>query len=169
MDVVVDILWSQLYRTERALVTLLENNGFSVLKSTSWSDGKELNLILLELEQSTLPKSKRHFGPPISKRVESESFLSKHLRNKRTASGPWIDGDRWVIQRDRDETSAIELLQRALKSGGRNVGVASEPARNLRKHVEILSGASLGKLIAKNPEFSRTMNSFLSGRPSWLA
>jgi tRNA nucleotidyltransferase (CCA-adding enzyme) len=38
MDAVVDILWSQLYRTERALVNLLENNDFKVVRSVAWSD-----------------------------------------------------------------------------------------------------------------------------------
>ena len=168
MDVVVDILWSQLYRTERAIVNLLENNGFSVIRSTSWSDERSLNLILLELEDANIPGSRRHLGPPVSRVAESASFLAKHLADERTISGPWLEADRWAVQKRRDFTSAPELLKTALRSGGRNVGVASEPARIFRKRVEVLSGRSIERIIIRSLEFAKAMNAFLSGRPAWL-
>ena len=168
MDVVVDVLWSQLYRTERALVNLLANNDFSVLRSTSWSNEDSLNVILLELEQGTLPGARRHLGPPVSRLAESTSFLNKHVAAKDTISGPWIESNRWVVLKKRGYTSSIALLKAALKSGGRNVGVASEPARILQHHLEILSGTSIGKLFAGNPEFAYALRVFLSGRPAWL-
>ena len=168
MDVVVDVLWSQLYKTERALANLLENNDFSVIRSASWSDEHSLNVILLELEQGILAGSRRHVGPPVSRPVESASFLEKHAGDKDTISGPWIEGDRWVVLKKRQRTSAMALLKAALKSGGRDVGVASEPARTIQKQVEIVSGLSIARLVAKNPEFARTLRLFLSGRPAWL-
>jgi len=168
MDVVVDVLWSQLYRTERALVNLLENNDFSVLRSASWSDEHTLNVILLELQQGVLAGSRNHVGPPVSKLAESASFLEKHAGSKDTLSGPCIEGDRWIVLKKRECTSAIELLKAALTSGGRDVGVASEPARRFQQKVEILSGMLIVRLIARNPEFARALRAFLSGRPAWL-
>ena len=168
MDVVVDVLWSQLYRTERALVNLLESNDFSVLRSSSWSDERSLNVILLELEQGVLTGSKRHEGPPVSRLAESASFLEKHLASEDTLSGPWVDGDRWVILKKRGCTSAAILLRAVLKSGGRTAGVASEPARKFQEKVEILSGISIVRLVRRSPEFARALKVFLSGRPSWL-
>jgi tRNA nucleotidyltransferase (CCA-adding enzyme) len=168
MDVVVDVLWSQLYRTERALVNLLENNGFSVIRSASWSDERSLNVILLELEDAIIPGSRRHLGPPVSKVAESASFLAKHLPSDGTISGPWLEADRWAVQKKRDFASAADLLKTALRSGGRTVGVASEPARLFQKRVEVLSGRSIEKLIVRNPEFAKAMKVFLSGRPAWL-
>jgi tRNA nucleotidyltransferase (CCA-adding enzyme) len=168
MDVVVDILWSQLYRTERALVNLLKDNGFSVIRSASWSDERSLNVILLELEDATIPGSRRHLGPPVFRVAESASFLTKHLASEATVSGPWVEADRWVVQKKRDFMSAAELLKTALRSGGRSVGVASEPARTFRRRVEILSGRSIEKLIVRSPEFAKAMKVFLSGRPTWL-
>jgi tRNA nucleotidyltransferase (CCA-adding enzyme) len=168
MDVVVDILWSQLYRTERALANLLERNGFFLIRSASWSDERSLSVILLELAEGRLPSSRRHVGPPVARVAESASFLAKHLGRDGTISGPWIEADRWVVQKTRDFTSAVELLKAALRSGGRTVGVASEPARTFQKRVEILSGTSIERLIGGNPEFAKTMNVFLLGRPAWL-
>ena len=168
MNVVVDVLWSQLYRTERALVNLLENNDFSVLHSASWSDEHSLNVILLELEQGDLSSSRKHMGPPVSRAAVSASFLRKHMAAKGTISGPWIEGDRWVVLKKRDCTSANALLKSTLKSGGRNVGVASEPARTFQRRVKIIRGPSIGQLTDGNPEFGKALRVFLSGRPSWL-
>ena len=168
MNVVVDVLWSQLYRTERAIVKLLERNGFTVLRSTSWSNENSLNVILLELAQSTLPDTKRHVGPPVAKLAESASFLSKHVAANDTISGPWIEGNRWVAMKRRQYTSCVGLLKAALMTGGRNEGVASEPARSFEREVTILAGQSVGKLVKANPGFAGALRVFLSGRPIWL-
>ena len=168
MNVVVDVLWSQLYKTERALVNLLEANDFHVIRSASWSNEESLSVVLLEVQQSDLSESKKHTGPPIERIAESVSFVNKHAKSKSTIAGPWIDGNRWVVERKRDFTSATHLLRTSLRSGGRNVGVPSEPARCFQKRVEVLSGQSIAQLIARNPEFSKAMKVFLSGRPPWL-
>jgi len=168
MDVVVDVLWSQLYKTERALVNLLEANDFQVLRSAAWSDEESLNVILLELAEADLPESKKHAGPPIARAAESASFLSKHMRSKSTIAGPWVEGDRWVVERKREFTSSTQLLEKELRDGGKKIGVPSEPARSFQKRVEIISGQSIARLIASNPEFSKAMKLFLSGRPPWL-
>jgi tRNA nucleotidyltransferase (CCA-adding enzyme) len=169
IDAVVDILWSQLYRTQRALVNHLENNDFDVIRSAAWSDERSLNVILLELERGELPCSKRHEGPPVSGLTESASFLTKHARGRSTIAGPWIEGGRWVVQKRREVVSARDLLASALRSGGGDVGVASMPARSFRKKVLILENAAIGKLVSTNEEFAKAMRTYLSGRPAWLA
>jgi len=168
MDVVVDILWSQLYKTERALVNFLQSNDFNIIRSLAWSDESSFNVILLELEQDELPFAKRHVGPPVSKATESASFLTKHLVSKNTVSGPWFEGERWVVEKRRAFPSAIELLKTALRSGGSDIGVASVPARCFRRRVQILRNESVGPLLSTNQEFAKAMNTFLSGRPTWL-
>ncbi len=50
-----------------------------------------LSVILFELELSQLPNSKEHRGPPVYRTTESSSFLSKHLGEMDTVSGPWIE------------------------------------------------------------------------------
>jgi len=168
MNVVVDVLWSQLYKTERALVTLLENNEFPVLRSVAWSDEHSLNVIILELEQGIHSDPSRRLGPPVSRAAESASFLEKHMGSEDTVAGPWIEKDRWVVMKRRNCPSAISLLKGELKSGGRSVGVASESARAFQKKVEILSGRSIARLVARDLDFAKVLNQFLSGRPPWL-
>ncbi len=169
IDTVVDILWSQLYRTQRALVNLLENNDFTVIRSSAWSDEKSLNVILIELESEQLPESKRHNGPPVSRLKESSSFLSKHVGKADTISGPWIEDGRWVVQKRRTVVSARALLMSALRSGGVNIGVAKLLAQSFKKNLRILEKDQIGVLVASNLEFAKMIRVYLSGRPAWLA
>ena len=169
VNAVVDILWSQLYRTQRALVNLLENNDFNVIRSAAWSDGKSLSVILFELESGQLPGSKRHDGPPVSRLKESASFLSKHLSDASTLSGPWIENGRWAVQKRRTPTSACALLKSALSSGGVNVGVAKLIAQSFKKNLRILENYHIGALVASNDEFAKMMRVYITGRPAWLA
>lgn len=168
MDVVVDVLWSQLYKTERALVNLLQGSGFSIIRSQTWSDERSISIILVELEQAIQPNSRIQLGPPISRVPESASFLAKHMRDRRTVAGPWIAGDRWSVQKERPFPSAVDLLRESLRSGGREIGVASEPERIFRKRVEVRSGKGIEGLIRRNREFAKAVKVFLAGRPSWL-
>ena len=168
IDAVVDILWSQLYRTERALVTLLRNNDFNVLRSLAWSDGKTVNVILFDLELADLSLARKHVGPPVSKVRESDSFLAKHIKSNRTVSGPWIEGERWTVERRRGVVSAIDLLASSLKSGGRQIGIASLLSESFRKRALILTNESVGQLLRKNEEFACVMRTYLKGSPVWL-
>ncbi len=169
IDAVVDILWSQLYKTERALVNLLENNDFKVIRSAAWTDERSLSIILFELEQGELPKSKRHDGPPVSRLKESASFLEKHVKDASTVSGPWVEGAVWVVEKRRAVVSARALLMSTLSSGGADVGVAGLLADSFKKSLRILEGDSIRTLISSNAEFAKAMGAYLSGRPAWFA
>jgi len=65
-----DVLWGQLYRTQRSLSQLLQLHDFNVLKDTVWSNEKNLSVFTFELEQKVLPNNKKHTGPPLEKREE---------------------------------------------------------------------------------------------------
>lgn len=169
IEAVVDILWSQLYRTERAIARFMDNRDFHVIRSASWSDERTLNVLLFELETKELPGARRHNGPPVSRVAESSAFLAKHLGKRETLSGPWIEGDRWVVEKRREEVSALRFLRSALRDGGVSVGVASLLASAFRKRVRVLENEELAALIRSSTEFARFMRVFLSGRPAWLA
>ncbi len=169
IDAVVDILWSQLYRTERALINLLNSNDFKVVRSAVWSDEKSLNVILFELERGELTHTRRHEGPPVLRQNESASFLTKHVNERGTIAGPWIEGGRWVVLKRRAIVSACDLLTTTLRSGGRDVGVASLPARSFRRKIQILENEHIEKLVSRNEEFAKVLRIYLSGRPTWLA
>jgi len=168
VDAVVDILWSQLYKTEKSLRNLLEENDFEVSKSVSWSDEEKCNVILFELTGATLSKIKRHLGPPVSRREESEKFLQKHLNREDTVSGPWIEDDRWIVEKLRRNRSAKLLLEASLSSGGRAIGVASRVAESIKHGFKILLNEEVINLYRSNRQFSSFLCSFLNGRPSWI-
>lgn len=169
IDVVVDILWSQLYKTQRALVNLLELNDFPVMQSATWSDEHALSVLLFELESSSVPSPKKHFGPPLSRREESASFLSKHARKDGTVAGPWIERDRWAIMKRRALTSSKELLRATIQSGGTGVGVAPLIIRAFKKDAKVYEGDELLRLMSANRDFASFMRTFLAGRPAWFA
>jgi tRNA nucleotidyltransferase (CCA-adding enzyme) len=168
IDAVVDILWSQLYRTQRALVNLMESNDFEVIKSAAWSDERALNIIMFELESSSIPRARKHYGPPISRLSESSSFLSKHVGNTTTIAGPWIEDDRWTVLKRRPFKSARALVASTLRSGGTNVGVAQLMVQSFKKDAEVYEGLELGNLVSVNRDFAKFMRSYLAGRPAWF-
>jgi len=169
VDAVVDIVWSQLYRSERALRNMLKQEGFNVLRSASWSNEKDLNLILFELEEVTLPPVRKHVGPPVARSQPSGLFLDKHLKALRSISGPWIDEDRWTVDQIRENMSAINLLRSRIRDGGRRVGVASRIAPVLRRSHSVLSKRSFLSFYRTNRDASGFITTFLKGRPPWLA
>jgi tRNA nucleotidyltransferase (CCA-adding enzyme) len=167
VDAVVDILWSQLYRTQRALSNFLINNDFNVIRSAAWSNEHDINIILFELEASNLPGSKRHEGPPVNRIPESAAFLQKHIKNKSTISGPWIEKHRWIVQKRRPNVNAETLLKSVLKhSSASKIGIAPLFSKSL-KTLSIRNQKTITPLIASDEEFSKFMRSHLSGRPIW--
>ena len=168
VDTVVDVLWSQLYRTERALRNLLKQEDFNVTRSASWSNEQDLNVILLELESPTLPPMRKHLGPHVVRSQASQLFLRKHLGEGRTVSGPWVDDDRWAVGQLRETTDAAQFIRSKIRDGGRHVGVASKIAPVLKRRHRVLTGSELADFYRRNQDAAEFVTSFLKGRPAWL-
>ncbi|MEM3627955.1 MAG: CCA tRNA nucleotidyltransferase [Candidatus Bathyarchaeia archaeon] len=168
VDAVPDVLWGQLYKTQRSLGKLLQLNDFKVLRQTAWSDEKTLNTFIFELEQQTLPQTKKHLGPPMEKTRECENFLKKYVENVETISGPYIEDGRWVVEIRRRCTDAVSLLKEKLKDGGRSAGVAEEISKKMREELKILVNDEIADIYTRNKEFAKFLTDFLSGKPHWL-
>jgi len=168
VDAVVDVLWSQLHRTERSLRNLLKQEGYNVTRSASWSNEKDLNVILFELENVSLSPVRKHVGPPVARAQASELFLQKHMNRNQTVSGPWVDDDRWAVGQLRDNTNAVALVRSRIRDGGRQIGVASKIVPVLRGHCGVLAGRALISFYRKDRDAARFITSFLKGRPAWL-
>ncbi|MEM2947757.1 MAG: CCA tRNA nucleotidyltransferase, partial [Candidatus Bathyarchaeia archaeon] len=54
VEAVPDVLWGQLYKSQRSLTKLLELNDFGLLRCTAWSSEKDLNAFVCELESRYL-------------------------------------------------------------------------------------------------------------------
>jgi len=168
VDAVPDVLWGQLYKSQRSLVKLLETNDFKVLRHTAWSDEENLNTFIFELESRHLPSVKKHLGPPLEKTADCEKFLAKHIASPETVSGPYIEDGRWVVEIKRKYTDASVLLTKKLKDGGRNAGVAREIAKTLNKGFKIFVNEEIAEVYAENREFAKFLTDFLEGKPKWL-
>jgi tRNA nucleotidyltransferase (CCA-adding enzyme) len=168
IEAVPDVLWGQLYKTQRALRKLVELNDFKVLRDAVWSDEKTLTVFTFELEQCVLPGVKKHLGPPLKREKESENFLSKYASNDGVVSGPYIEGGRWVVELQRRFKDIVELLKEKLEDGGRNIGVAELMAQAFQKKLEVLVNSEVVQVYRGNKEFAEFLTGFLSGKPFWL-
>lgn len=168
IDAVPDILWGQLYKSQRSLEKLLRINEFNILRILPWSDEKTVNMFIIELEQSSLPPTKKHVGPPLEKQTECEKFLKKYASNANTVSGPFIEDGRWMVEVRRKHTNAIDFLTEKLMDGGRMAGMAEQISRKLREGFKIFVNEEIVDLYKENREFAKFLTEFLSGKPKWL-
>jgi len=168
IEAVPDVLWGQLYRTQRSLRKLAELNDFKVLRDAVWSDEKTLSIFVFELEQRVLPSVKKHLGPPLEREKECEKFLSKYASNDGVVSGPYIEDGRWVVELRRKVMDAVEFLKEKLKDGGRNVGAAELISQAFREKLRILVNSEVVEVYQRNGEFAEFLTGFLSGKPFWL-
>jgi tRNA nucleotidyltransferase (CCA-adding enzyme) len=162
------VVWSQLFKTEKSLKKFLQKNDFSIIKSASWSDENSNNGIIFELEMNPIPLLKKHLGPQVFRKEESRRFLEKHVNAIDTASGPWIENDRWVVEKVRKNFDSIALLKEKLKNGGREIGVAEKVAECFRRGFEILSNEEIINLYESDKEFAKFLVKFLMGRNFWI-
>ncbi|MGQ9538999.1 MAG: CCA tRNA nucleotidyltransferase [Candidatus Bathycorpusculaceae bacterium] len=168
VETVPDVLWGQLYKSQRSLTKLLQLNDFNLLRCTSWSNEESLNVFIFELESRFLPSVKKHLGPPLEKADECKNFIAKHTGSLETVSGPYIEDGRWIVEIRRKHTDAVALLGERLKDGGRNAGVAKEIAQVLSRGFKILVNEEIAEIYDKDGEFAKFLTEFLSGKPKWL-
>ncbi|MGB9964013.1 CCA tRNA nucleotidyltransferase [Halobacterium hubeiense] len=109
-DLVDDQLYPQLYRSRDGLVRGLEIEGFDVLRAATWADDRAV--LFAELAVSELPAVERHEGPPVHVGGHAQGFYEKYADGD--ATGPFLDGDRYVVEREREITTAREFAEREL-------------------------------------------------------
>lgn len=163
-----DILWGQLYKSQKALHKLIKRHDFKVLNEAVWSNEKNLNVFVFELQNRLLPNMKHHQGPPVQNRLDCEKFLQKHLGAVSTVSGPKIEDGRWVAEVKRDFTDVVELLNQKLCDGGRRDGVAELVSKAVAKSLQIFVNEQIISLYSEFPDFAKFLTDYLDGKPKWL-
>lgn len=161
-----DILWGQLYKTEKAITNLLSKKDFTVLRSAVWSDESSRHILFFELEATFLPGAVKRMGPPVEMAESCERFLGAHLGAEGTVSGPWIEGSRWWVEVKRTEPDARLLVNKMLEDGGRSIGVSSGLGEKIRRSHRVLLGDEVSEVLT--PDFAFFLDRFLKGRPAWL-
>jgi len=168
VNAVPDVLWGQLYKSQRSLRKMLQQHDFIVMRDRVWSDEENLNMFIFEVERHFLPPIKKHLGPPLRKRVECEKFLRKHLGATHTISGPRIETGRWVVEIKRKHTDMVDLLLEKLGDGGRRAGVAELISKAVANSVEVLVNEEALALYSSSREFAKFVTEYLEGKPRWL-
>lgn len=107
-DIPADALYPQIKKTVTSIRSVVERNGFKTRGSGYWTDEKEEVVILLEFETWKLPPVKKHYGPPIWAKNHSDNFVEKY------GEMAWLEGDRWVVEVDRQYPEVEELIRAAL-------------------------------------------------------
>ena len=163
-----DVLWGQIYKSQRSLRKMIQQHDFTVLRDDVWSDEENLSVLIFEVENRFLPNMKRHLGPPLRKKLECEKFLRKHVGASSTVSGPRVEEGRWLVEVKRKYVDVVSLLNEKLGDGGRRVGVAELVSRAVADSMEVLVNDEALKLYSANPEFAKFLTEYLEGKPRWL-
>jgi tRNA nucleotidyltransferase (CCA-adding enzyme) len=101
-----DVVYPQLRKSLGAITALLERSDFDVEKSTIHVD--EFTHLVIELASISLPKSRKHRGPPANSDNANE-FLTKW--NTAGISAPYVEDGRWYVMTNRQYTRADELVR----------------------------------------------------------
>lgn len=157
-----DVLWGELKRSEQGIRRSLENLGFTVYRSGSWTDERKDCLIIFELDKTELPRYYLHKGPPVYLK-NADEFLEKWSK---AAVGPWIEGDRLYVLRRRKETSVHRLLREKIMSGQVSI---SKGLINLIQRSRISTDIrGLLKLASRSHDLGKFLIKFLAARPLFL-
>lgn len=126
-DAIEDNLYSQLWKTQYALIKKLDEFDFNVLRAVHSMDGGHL-VIAFELDRDVLSKTYKHVGPPVFVRA-ADSFLKKWRNNGYGA--PFIEDGSWCVIVERMYLSAVEMLEEeaSLAGIGREIDPASMKIR----------------------------------------
>jgi tRNA nucleotidyltransferase (CCA-adding enzyme) len=165
---VADVLWGQLYKSRKALRKLIQKNNFTVIRDDVWSNEKNLNIFIFEVENRFLPNMKRHIGPPLSKRESCDEFLQKHVGSESTVSGPRIEEGRWVVNVQRKYTDVVKLLKEKLGNREASVGLAEFVTKAFTYSLQVSVNNECLELYSANSSFARFLTEYLEGKPGWL-
>jgi tRNA nucleotidyltransferase (CCA-adding enzyme) len=158
-----DIVWSQLNKFEKRIHAELMDGDFTVNRTASWTDELYEIIVLMELENLTLQKSKKLIGPLVSEKMHGEKFLAAH---KKRISGPRIEKGRWVLEVDRKYVKAENYLVDYIKKLKRQTN--SSITRGMNKKMQLLNEKDLIKLFRQNKAFARFFSDYLEGKEVFL-
>jgi tRNA nucleotidyltransferase (CCA-adding enzyme) len=132
-----------------------------------WSDETRSSAVFVELDSLTLPEVQLRKGPPVSKMDDSQGFLDRHLDARDTVRGPWIETDRWVVDKKRTILTVEQLLVSALKDPRLGLTIPDQLSNSFRKNVGILENRRILGLLGREG-FDQALSEFLVAKPAWL-
>ena len=152
-DIVDDQLWPQLDRSREGVADELVRRGFDIFRTAAFAN-EERVVLLFELAVAERPRVERHTGPPVQVRAHAERFYDAYEDSD--AYGPFIEDDRYVVERTREFVSAEEFLS---SDALLDVALGTQVESALREAYELLAGDELGALAT---EFGVELAQYLS-------
>jgi tRNA nucleotidyltransferase (CCA-adding enzyme) len=171
-DVVDDQLYPQLRRSLSGVRSELDRREFDVLRATTFADDRAV--LLCELAVAERPAIQRHGGPPVHVRDHAEGFFETYADagtgdaatgtgsdddDPPEVYGPFLDGDRFVVERDREFTSAAAFLR---SDALFDVALGTHVATALDSGYEVLVGDDV---TALTDEFGVELAEYFDPKP----
>jgi len=112
-----------------------------------------------ELETTTRPAVERHEGPPVAVRQHAERFYETYADDVDPETyGPFINGDRYVVERQREFTTVRGYLESAAAS---NVALGAQVELTFADR-DVLVGEAVATLTDR---FGSALQSFYEPHP----
>lgn len=165
--IVPDVLWGQLLSLGTAAVELLTRQEFHPIRFNVWSDEIRYSAILVEMDSAILPRVQLRHGPPVSREIESQSFLTRHRGARDTIRGPWILDGRWVVEKERSFRTVELLFSAAFRDPKIGLSIPDQLATSLRRTIRILINREILRLVGREG-FEEVLSDFLTATPGWL-
>ena len=159
-DIVDDQLWPQLEKSRTGIRDELDRRGFDVFRSAAFatdSDGEETAVLFFELAVAERPRVERHGGPPVHVREHARGFYETYA--DADEYGPFIDGDRYVVERAREFTTAAALLD---SDALFEMALGAHVESALETGYDVLIGADVAELAAP---FGRDLAAYFDPEP----
>ncbi len=152
LDLIDDVVYPQLRKSLAAMTALLERAEFEVEKTSIHID--DSTHLLLELVSISLPKERKHRGPPVNSENVNE-FLAKWKDGG--ISEPYIENGRWWVMTRREWRDAAALL------------AAKLPEIPLGKDIKKLGGFKVehGKALLESGEHLAALTHHFDERTPW--
>ena len=154
-DVVEDQLYPQLRSSTRNLSNELYDRGFEPMRTASFAH--EHGVLLFDLQVPSLPDIERHPGPPVHVEEHARAFLDRYADEQ--VYGPFIEGERYVVERPREVSTAAAFLQ---SDALLETGLGKDIRRTLADTYDVLVGEDILELL---PEFGTDLREFYDPKP----
>ncbi|WP_408959569.1 CCA tRNA nucleotidyltransferase [Natrinema sp. 74] len=151
-----DQLYPQLRKSLAGITRGLDDRGFDIFRAVTVAD--ETAVVFAELAVSERPAVERHEGPPISVRDHATGFYDAYVDDT-DAYGPFIEGDRYVTERDRSFTTARAFLESDRLF---DVGLGAHVETALEDDYEVLVGEEVAVLLE---EFGTELAAYFDPQP----
>lgn len=155
-ELVDDELYPQLRKSLGGLGEALERHGFSALRQQAFAADRAV--LWFDLVTADRPTVERHQGPPVHVRDHADRFLEQYADDP-TVYGPFIDDERYVVERERSFTSAIGFLESDAILEAR---LGPAVARELDAGYELLVGEDVARLAE---EFGAALAAYFDPAP----